>query len=95
MIYFIDVAGEHLMTNVRQFVTVTELTPRIMHFELLVAQDDAREAILTCVRLALEDCYVFPISDRTLVQFKAIPESVRKILQHNLDLRDAKQRSAP
>ena len=91
MIYFIDVAGEHLMTNVRTFAPIADLTPRIMHFELLVTGRDAKDAILTCVRLALEDCYVFPISDRTLMQFKTLPESARKVLQSALDLQDAKQ----
>lgn len=91
MIYFIDVAGEHLMTNVRTFAPIAALTPRIMHFELKVTGQDVKDAILTCVRLALEECYVFPISDRALVQFKTLPESAREILQHSLDLQDTKQ----
>lgn len=80
MIYFVDIAAEHLLTQDKNFIAITDVLPRHLDDVLMKAADE-KAALLTCLRFALDTCYVFPLCDSALTQFKTLQGPTRRALQ--------------
>ncbi len=74
-IYFTDVAGEHVLLASGSFCLISDLEPGFEDGTFEV-EKDTRTAITACVRRAMDELFVFPVSRATLERLVALKSKV-------------------